>query len=194
MEPIPLSIPIGRLLKRFALLYLLMVAILSIVVFNGINLDQQLRVENKKVQERSRIEVGKSQLVQDLRVVNTDLRFISNLPLLQNYLDSNDALLRTKLENLFLVFARETQRYDQIRYIDLNGQEDIRIDFNAGKPSIIARENLQNKVDRYYFTDTIKLDRNSIFVSPFDLNIEHNKLEIPYKPMIRYATPVFDSS
>jgi hypothetical protein len=32
MEPIPLSIPIGRLLKRFALLYLLMVAMIKFVI------------------------------------------------------------------------------------------------------------------------------------------------------------------
>jgi len=194
MEPIPISVPVGKLLKRFVLIYALMVIGLTILIFACIKIDQQLRVANKEVEEQGRIEVGKAQLVQDLKVINTDLHVISNLPILQNYLDTNDALLRADLEELFLVFARETQRYDQIRYIDLTGQENIRIDFNAGKPSIVANADLQNKASRYYFTDTIKLDRNNIFVSPLDLNLEDKELEIPYKPMIRYATPVFDSS
>ena len=29
-------------------------------------------------------------------------------------------------------------------------------------------------------------------MSPFDLNIENNEIEIPYKPMIRIGTPVVD--
>jgi hypothetical protein len=194
MELIPFRIPIGRLLKRFTLVYALMVVILSTLILTGISIDKQLRIVTKQVQERSRIKVGKAQLVQDLRVVNTDLLFISKLPILRDYIDSNDSLLRAEVEKLFLVFARETRRYDQIRYIDFAGQENIRIDFNAGNPVIVASENLQNKAKRYYFTDTIKLERNAIFVSPLDLNFENKKLEIPLKPMIRYATPIFDSS
>ena len=31
-----------------------------------------------------------------------------------------------------------------------------------------------------------------VFVSPLDLNIERGEIEVPYKPVIRYATPVFD--
>ena len=90
------------------------------------------------------------------------------------------------------MLSRETHRYDQIRYLDASGQEVVRVDFNAGKPVIVSRAQLQNKSGRYYFSDTIKLDQGNIFVSPPDLNIEHCSLEIPYKPMVRYGTPVFD--
>lgn len=38
------------------------------------------------------------------------------------------------------------------------------------------------------------LDKGSVFVSPFDLNIEQGKVEKPHKPMIRFATPVFDQA
>jgi signal transduction histidine kinase len=36
------------------------------------------------------------------------------------------------------------------------------------------------------------LDRGEVFVSPFDLNVEHEAIEKPLKPVIRFATPVFD--
>ena len=45
---------------------------------------------------------------------------------------------------------------------------------------------------RYYFKDTLRLAREEIFVSPFDLNIEGGKIEEPLKPTIRFGTPVFD--
>jgi hypothetical protein len=37
------------------------------------------------------------------------------------------------------------------------------------------------------------LEKGGIFVSSFDLNIEHGKVEKPIKPVIRFAAPVFDS-
>ena len=40
---------------------------------------------------------------------------------------------------------------------------------------------------------TILLERGQLFVSPFDLNVEHEQIERPLKPVIRVATPVFDN-
>ncbi len=46
----------------------------------------------------------------------------------------------------------------------------------------------------YYFKDSIGLEKDQIFVSALDLNVENGKVEIPHKPMIRFATPVFDNA
>jgi signal transduction histidine kinase len=40
----------------------------------------------------------------------------------------------------------------------------------------------------------MSLDREAVFVSPLDLNVEHDEIERPLKPVIRFATPVFDKS
>ncbi|MFT5726862.1 MAG: PAS domain S-box-containing protein [Desulforhopalus sp.] len=96
------------------------------------------------------------------------------------------------LENL-LIFSRNKRVYDQIRYLDKTGQEIVRINYNNGKPAVVPIENLQNKAGRYYFKDVIKLGMGEIFISPFDLNIEHGKIEEPIKPMIRFGTPIFDN-
>lgn len=53
---------------------------------------------------------------------------------------------------------------------------------------------LQYKGNRYYFKDSIGLEKDQIFVSALDLNVENGKVEIPHKPMIRFATPVFDNA
>ncbi len=80
--------------------------------------------------------------------------------------------------------------YDQIRFLDSSGQELLRINYNNGQPAIVPQAQLQNKSDRYYFKETIQLKPNQIYVSPFDLNVENGKVEVPYKPMLRFATPV----
>ncbi|NNK01046.1 MAG: cache domain-containing protein [Desulfatitalea sp.] len=83
--------------------------------------------------------------------------------------------------------------YDQVRIIDADGWESIRVNLVSGKdPVIVGEKALQLKKKRYYFQDTFSLKKGEIFVSPLDLNIEHGEIEIPLKPMIRFGTPIFD--
>jgi HD-GYP domain-containing protein (c-di-GMP phosphodiesterase class II) len=57
----------------------------------------------------------------------------------------------------------------------------------------VPEDKLQNKANRYYFKDSVNLDKGEIYISPFDLNVEGGVIEKPLKPMIRFTTPVFDS-
>jgi diguanylate cyclase len=187
------NVPLQALLKRFALIYLPIVIVLSILILSGIRSDEQNRVERIAGREASRIEVARGRMTQELSEVNTHLRIIANLHLLGLYLDTGNPAQREELAKIFLLLSREARFYDQVRYLDVNGQEVIRINYNDGKPTIVPREQLQNKSGRYYFDDTIKLNQGEIFISPLDLNIENGRLEIPQKPTIRFGTPVFDS-
>ena len=188
------GIPVPALLKRFALIYLPVVVALSVAILLSTRFDDQMRMEKMEAHESNQVEIAKALVTRDLSTVDTDLRIIASLPLLRWYQDSGNPAYREELEKLLLVLARETRRYDQVRYLDASGQEVIRINYNDGKPAIVPREQLQNKFGRYYFDDTIKLNAGEIFVSPLDLNIEQGSLEIPHKPMIRFGTPVFDSA
>ncbi len=182
------------LLKRFALIYLPVLALLSITLFLSAKIYEQTKTENLRAHESSVVMIAADQLVTGIKEVDADLRVIANLPLLQKYLDTNNNIQRGELEKLFLVFSQETMLYDQIRYLDVSGQEIIRINFNNNNPAIVPQESLQNKAGRYYFDDTLKLNRGDIFVSPLDLNVEQGSVELPHKPMIRFGTPVFDSA
>jgi len=92
----------------------------------------------------------------------------------------------------YLAFSSRKQVYDQVRFIDNQGMERVRVNYNDGAPAIVAQEGLQDKSRRYYFRDTASLAHGEVYVSPFDLNIEYGQLEQPLKPMIRFVTPVAD--
>ena len=188
------DIPIASLLKRSALIFLPIAFILTSILFLSVNVDKKLQINRKKSQEANRIELVKERVTRDLSVVDTDLRVIVNMPLFQEYVNSGNPLLKTKIEDFFLNFSRETKRYDQMRYLDTDGHEVFRVNYNNGYPAIVPSNKLQNKRERYYFIDTIKLNKDEIFVSPLDLNMELGKLERPFKPVIRYGTPVFDNN
>jgi PAS domain S-box-containing protein len=84
--------------------------------------------------------------------------------------------------------------YDQIRLIHADGREMVRINFDGGKCNKVPQENLQNKVDRYYYKEALMLPAEQIFISPLDLNVEQGKVEVPHNPMIRFALPVKDQT
>jgi len=98
----------------------------------------------------------------------------------------------THLQNNWLEFSRTKKTYDQIRWLDLNGKELLRVNFNNGQPVSVTADKLQNKANRYYFSDTVKLRKNEVFISPLDLNIENGKIEQPLKPMVRIGSPIFN--
>ncbi|MCI0468526.1 MAG: cache domain-containing protein [Nitrospirae bacterium] len=77
-----------------------------------------------------------------------------------------------------------------MRYIDEKGMEIVRVD--DGVP--VSDKKLQDKSDRYYFKDAARLDKGMVYVSPLDLNKEWGKIEVPFRPVIRYSVPVFDKN
>ena len=78
-------------------------------------------------------------------------------------------------------------------FLDSSGMEKIRVNYNKGDPWIVADEKLQDKSKRYYFADCLPLEEREVFISPLDLNVERGHLEKPFKPVIRFGTPIFDS-
>jgi diguanylate cyclase len=145
-------------------------------------------------QEFFSITLQKSIISESFDFIFTDLRYLSLQNELIEYLATGDDQWLDWMEKEYLLLSKSRMIYDQIRYLDDTGLEVVRVNNNNGKPIAVDRENLQSKADRYYFKDAFVLDKNKIFVSPFDLNIENGKIETPLKPMIRFAMPVFDNN
>ncbi|MFC1551600.1 ATP-binding protein [Candidatus Latescibacterota bacterium] len=131
----------------------------------------------------------------DFRHVVKDLTFLTYYHQTQLVIKDNEynEIEYKELCNDFLLFSVGSKLYDQIRILNTDGMEIIRVNFNSGTHAIVPKDQLQFKGDRYYFNDTIGLKRGEIFLSPFDLNIEQNKIEIPLKPMIRFGTPIYNA-
>ena len=97
------------------------------------------------------------------------------------------------VEKQWLAFSNRKTLYDQIRFIDMDGNEVIRINYDPDGSLLVDQADLQNKKDRYYFTDTMNLKKEKIYISKLDLNVENNVIEDPIKPMLRISMPYFDS-
>ena len=98
------------------------------------------------------------------------------------------------IEKLWLAFSDRIMIYDQIRFIDADGNEIIRVNHTKSGAVLVDKADLQNKKDRYFFQDTINLDENQIYISKLDLNVENDEIEQPIKPMIRISMPYYAGS
>lgn len=141
-----------------------------------------------------------------LHNINEDVLFLSKVPPIQGIIraragqgidrqsnSSYDAWVE-RLETIFVALMQAKPYYMQLRYLDENGQEMVRVDSDGANIKIISRSQMQNKSDRDYFIKAIQLSLNKIYVSPVELNQERGQIERPFKPVIRYATPTFDSA
>lgn len=156
-------------------------------------LEQEVRttkIEAVQSQEQRVVTLENDFMGREFSMVVSDLHYLHHA-FENELLDTNNY---AKIAANWAEFSTQRRIYDQIRYLDADGDEKIRINISEEGGYIVPENDLQNKKDRYYFTETVKLNEESVYVSPLDLNVEQGRIEIPYKPMIRLSTPVYDEN
>ena len=96
-----------------------------------------------------------------------------------------------RLQEIMSSRLRSRSDYWQIRYINERGDERVRVDSLDGAIKVMSKKALQNKAEYAYFTETMKLPAGAMYVSPLNLNREQGRIEIPHRPTLRVATPVY---
>jgi len=122
------------------------------------------------------------------------LESIRESNIFKNYVDiKND---NENVIDLFSVMMNNNKELSQLRFINLNGDEEIRFERNmiGDTPLKIEENEFQNKKNRYYFKNIKETPSNSIWYSKLDLNIEHGKIEIPIVPTLRIGTSVYSKN
>jgi diguanylate cyclase (GGDEF)-like protein len=157
-------------------------------------LDRLHIVEKIKDHERVYLDVYQNIINVQFQQIEADLRWLAEQNELQSWLLTHSSNDHQAMAKEYRLLSQSRRTYDQIRFLDASGDEIVRANFNSGAPYVVAASHLQNKQLRYYFKDTWSLDKDKIFVSPLDLNMEHGQIEFPLKPMLRFGIPVFDST
>lgn len=176
--------------------FLLFLVPVSLVLIIGITLHYSFHVK-ANLETLEKTDLLNIRLAQ-LTVNNVLQDIVSDINYLQEHNQLRNGFINTPrarkiLEQDFLSFSKNRKIYDQIRYLNLNGKEIVRVNNNNGQPSVVNKEDLQQKDDRYYVANTLALEKNDVYWSPFDLNIENHEIEIPYKPTIRIGKSVYNS-
>ncbi len=152
--------------------------------------------ERDALQRLRTLEVHRATLLADtLREhfdwISADLNFIANRYSAAALATEQADVALASVEDI-LLFSREKKIYDQIRIIDGQGREKMRINYNGGAAYAVPAHELQDKIQSYYFNDCMALEPGNIYVSPLDLNVEHGEVEVPFKPVIRIGRALLD--
>lgn len=148
------------------------------------------------------------EIEQFLISVPKDLSFIANSYSFDRYLQWSDIGVYSESEvrlhevmDMLEAFIKTKEHYYKIRYLDLEGNEIIKVVFdNKGKTVLSQHKGdetdlgLQNKRDKDYFSIPSMYSKEDIYISPLNLNRESGKIITPYVPVIRFATPVIDEN
>lgn len=182
-----------RILLRFSFFYVLIIAFIIIFIaifYNGYTkkLEKELLLS-----EEPFIASTTQALQKEMQIQLMTMQMVSRSKVLGDFLENGKSTSRTGLEQLFINLAVTFKSYDQIRLIGLDGNERIRVNYKAGQATVVKDQYLQNKKYSTYFSEAIQLPVGKVYVSAMELNVEYGEIEIPYKPVVRFATPIADS-
>lgn len=178
------KVHIGYFVIPFLLVFMIMFLVLIFV-------EKEIRmtkIEELKLHEQRVVKMENEFLGREFSLVLSDLHYLQHA-FKEELLDSNKW---TEIAANWTEFSSQRRIYDQIRFIEASGKEKIRINLDEDGGDIVTERDLQDKKDLYYFIEATKLKDGSVYVSPLDLNVEDGEIEIPYKPMIRLSTPIYD--
>ncbi len=142
-----------------------------------------------KERESIRVAILSRVFGSDFSHVVANLRILADDDNLQDFLISKRPEERRGFIRAISRFARQSKGYDQVRLLDNQGKDMSRVN---GDGVAVEEESLQDKSNRPYFYETHVLSAGDIFLSSFNLNVEHGVTQIPIKPILRFATPVVD--
>ncbi len=180
-------------LRRWLLAVILLAGPLLVVIVTFYLQDRAHERELVKQRVSDTLELAAEKVERELQSVESDVLFLAQQSVLRDFVQEV-AGARDALQQEYLTFAREKAIFDQIRLLNLEGDEVIRINYQDGKPEVVPDNELQPKSTRYYFQQAVNLEQGEVFVSPMDLNEEHGAIQLPYKPVIRFVTPVYSSA
>lgn len=172
----------------------LLVAGLALILIATLHYFTTRHIERatRETGERLNVELGRTAIVRTLSGVADDLRYLAEQSESRALFDPRNRDARRQLSEAFRIFARQKRMFEQVRFLDVRGAEIVRVNSAAGSAVVVPDAELQDKADRYYFRDVIRLEPGEVYASPLDLNIEHGEIELPLRPVMRFGTPVTD--
>jgi len=178
------------------IILLLFVMLLIFLITDGyLNLDRDIKINSADAVDI--IDQRLSSLLSDVNIfpqfVGHDLIFLSRLSSLKKVISSGE--ISKDLENDFSEFIKQSTSYYQLGYLDNEGNEILKLEYDGRNYQIISREELGNKRNEDYFIETSKFNEGEVFISQINLNsMEGDVEDSDYFPVILSSVPVFSES
>ncbi len=188
------QVDVRRIIRLTLLLGLAFSVLLAIpfAFYMRAETDNNLRLVQAE-QERV-IKLAAGAIHQEMDAVLSDLRYLSQHNGIRNYLAHASRSNRLDLAREYLGLAVQKNIYGKIRFIDRQGTEKVRVDFNDGRPAVIPVQDLRDLGGSPYFNHALQLSPGQIYVSPLEPGLAPGAPGHSSRPVIRFAAPVADGA
>ena len=131
------------------------------------------------------------ELRDDIKALHETVNFLEST----NHNEVSPAHKR-QLQTIFKSVIAQKRNYIQVRYIGLadDGREIVRVDRTGDEITVTPEENLQKKSQETYFQNALLIPKGEFYFSAINLNREFRKVEIPYLPVIRVISPIYNNN
>ena len=177
------------------LIFFLLIAMIPLIFlgYSGYSNSKKLIIEKEEEKIKFFLNNIEAKMTKFFSTTKRDMLFLKGVT--EEKLSYSDKYISSKykkeLSNIYCHFSKNNIQYDQIRFINEYGYEMVRINNNQGEIYKVPDEELQYKGNRYYLKEALLLKAGEMYISDIDLNYEKKEIEKPYKPMIRYITPIY---
>ncbi len=178
--------------SRFFGITFIVLNVFLILILAIIGYVQKVDAEKKNRKEVSdELDSIRLMLSMNIKSSLNDIFFLSDVV---DHETKGDVISNLKnIEAILYRFIKNSDSYDQARFINSDGMEKVRVNRVEGRsPQVVSEDLLQDKSARQYFQEAINLSTNIAYISQLDLNVENGKVELPYKLVLRIATPVYN--
>lgn len=180
--------------SKFVLQSIAVFSVLAFVPFlyfyNQLALIESKTEAHIEQQSRNKLEYSKVELQSSLDKMSASLRYLShNNILLQAVTNPSEANIEA-LQDFWVLIARTQGYYSQLRFVDIEGNEVVRINSGKNFIELVEDEYLQNKADRDYIEYAHALGDQEVGTFGIDLEQENGDLVRPLTPTYRVIYPI----
>lgn len=138
----------------------------------------------------NQVEYSYHELSNIIRQISTSVPTIARSKTLIRAIENPDPINFESVQDLWTMLARGQKYYSQLRFINNDGFEVIRVNHEDNITTVIAPSQLQDKSNRDYFQKAKTLKSREVVSFGLDLEIENGSIVQPIIPALRVITPV----
>ena len=177
--------------------FLILCIALAVVIYAAAYTFVDLRFKDQLAQiiamERIQLDQLGSYVARDISTSLVQLRALAGEAVVTRAMDSPYPGDLQALQSELITMARRNPVYQQIRWIDEDGTERVRVMRDGHSVTAVDTGRLQTRSSRYYFRSARSLPIGELYISHLDLGGDNDSADMPAGPTLHVATPLQDS-
>ncbi|MDO9592724.1 MAG: response regulator, partial [Erysipelotrichaceae bacterium] len=187
----------SRQIWKKAIKYLIPLVIVAVVAGSLIcNYQKTQSLEDLQKEQKFFVDFEAELLDDDVDNVIAELSYLLTLDREDNLWDNAHDINTEAMQSIKVSIIAKmniSQLYKKAVIIDIEGNEVLRLEQQAEGVLVVPDSELQNKKDRYYFNNMLRLEPGQIYVTRMELQVENGGVVQPESPIIRFVKVLRDS-